>query len=286
MSRQLDHTRYYRPFIRCGLLTLLLITSGFAGEPPGAKPFPELKLETGTAFRTPSSVIIELNELPTDNKVNLPRMANGIPQVRWLGHGDDKPMKLHSEIEEWTVHLSDPPGEKPYRLELVTDAVPLAFDGTVIAEADKDGVITLPAKFAKTHGEKLRFEPQPHKNTVGYWTVEKDFAEWHLKVDKSAKYDVEIFQGCGKGHGGSDIEIRVGDQKVALQVQDTGHFQNFLWRSMGQLELPAGDDITLKLVAVNKAGGAVMDCREIRLIPSENKDPALRREGQKVEAQR
>ncbi|MEZ6128257.1 MAG: hypothetical protein R3C59_06225 [Planctomycetaceae bacterium] len=252
--------------------------------PSDAIAFPELKLDSGTAYRTAMSVIIELDELPKDNKVNLPRMANVIPLVRWLGQGDDKPMKLHSEIDVWTVHLSKPPGEKPFRLELVTDAAPLAFDGKVVAEADNDGVISLPAKFAKTHGEKLRFEPQPHKNTVGYWTVEKDFAEWHLKVDTAAKYDVEIFQGCGKGHGGSDIEVRVGDQKVGLQVQDTGHFQNFLWRSMGQIQLPAGDDIVLKLVAVKKAGGAVMDCREIRLIPSENKDPALRREGQKVEA--
>ncbi len=252
--------------------------------PPNAMAFPELKLDSGTAYRTATSVIIELDELPKDNKVNLPRMANVVALVQWLGQSEGKPMKLHSEIDVWTVHLSEPPGKKPYRLELVTDAVPLAFDGEVVAEADNDGVISLPAKFARTHGEKLRFEPQPHKNTVGYWTVEKDFAEWHLKVNAAAKYDVEIFQGCGKGHGGSDIEIRVGDQKVALQVQDTGHFQNFLWRSMGQLELPAGDDIVLKLVAVKKAGGAVMDCREIRLIPSENKDPALRREGQKVEA--
>lgn len=252
-------------------------------RPSGAKPFPELTLENGTAFRASASVIIELDELPQDKKLNLPRMANVIPQVRWLGR-DDEALKLHSEIDVWTVHLSEPPTGKPYRLELVTDAAPLAFAGKVIAKADSDGVISLPAKFAKTHGEKLRFEPQPHKNTVGYWTVASDYAEWHFQVDKAATYDVEIFQGCGKGHGGSDIEVRVADQKVTLQVQDTGHFQNFLWRSMGQISVPAGDDVVLKLVAVKKAGGAVMDCRAIRLIPSDNKDAALRFEGRESRA--
>lgn len=252
--------------------------------PDSAVPFPDLKLKTGTAYRTPRSVIIELKSLPADGKVVLPRMANVVQQVRWLGQTSPADMKLVSEIDEWIVHLSDPPQQLPLRLELVTDAAPLAFSGKVVAEADSLGVISLPAKFATTHGQKLRFEPQPHKNTVGYWVVENDFAEWHVKLDQPTTFDVEIFQGCGKGHGGSDIELQAGDQNVALQVQETGHFQNFLWRSMGQIRIPAGDDVVLKLLAVKKAGGAVMDCREIRLIPSDNTDPALRLEGQKVEA--
>ena len=270
--------------LRAILLIAIMAGSASAQLPADAKLFLELKLETGTAYSTPKSVIVELKEIPKDGKLNLPRMANVITEARWLGDDSSESMKLHSEIDEWTVHLKNVPAAKPMLLELVTDSVPLAFGGKVIARADKDGVITLPARFAKTHGEKLRFEPQPHKNTVGYWTVASDFAEWHLKTDKDGTYDVEIFQGCGKGHGGSDIEIRVGDQKVSLQVKDTGHFQNFLWRSMGQLRVPAGDDVTLKLVAVKKAGGAVMDCRAIRLIPAENKDPQLRFEGQEDRA--
>ena len=33
----------------------------------------------------------------------------------------------------------------------------------------KDGSITLPAATAEVHGVMLRYEPLPHKNTLGYW---------------------------------------------------------------------------------------------------------------------
>jgi hypothetical protein len=263
---------------------VLLSLTVQAELPLTAKPFPELKIEGGTAFQTATSVIVQLDHLPNDGKLNLPRLANVVSQVRWFGDTHHELMTLHSEIRTWTVHLKNPPHEQPLRVELVTDVVPLAFDGTVIASADEHGVISLPAKFATTHGEKLRFEPQLHKNTVGYWTVLTDFAEWRFNNDRSGLYEVEIFQGCGKGHGGSDIEVQIGDQNVAMTVKDTGHFQNFLWRSPGRIQIPAGQNVTLKLVAVSKAGVAVMDCREIRLIPAENNDPALRYAGQESRA--
>ncbi len=265
----------------CSILLALsvLIAHAVADMPPDAKPFPELNLEVGKAYAQPTSLIIELGKVPANRKLNLPRMANVVQQVRWLGETSEAAMKLHSEMTVWTIDLSEPPPGKGMFLELVLDAAPLAFTEKVVAAADTDGVIALPAKFATTHGEKLRFEPQPHKNTVGYWVVEKDFAEWHFASPKPESYDVEIFQGCGKGHGGSDIEVQIADQKVALQVLDTGHFQNFQWRSMGRIQVPAGDDVVLKLVAIKKAAGAVMDCREIRLIPVTNQDPKLRRSG-------
>ena len=244
--------------------------------PDDAKPLPELKLETGVAYSLGSSVIIELKEVPENGKLNLPRMANVVEKVRWLGDTSDAVMKLGSEITVWTVDLSEPPAGETRYLELVLDAVPLTFHGKVIAESDKHGVFVLPAKFATTFGEKLRFEPQPHKDTIGYWVNEKDYAEWHIKNASSGVYDVEIFQGCGKGQGGSDIELQVADQKTALTVLDTGHFQNFKWRKMGQIEIPAGDDVTVRLAAIRKAKNAVMDCREIRLIPAKNNDPSLR----------
>ncbi len=259
------------------LVHFLSLSAAVADLPSGAKPLPELKLETGVAYSLGTSVIIELKEVPENGKLNLPRMANVVEKVRWLGDTSDAVMKLGSEITVWTVDLSKPPAGETKYLELVLDAAPLTFSGKVIAESDKHGVFVLPAKFATTFGEKLRFEPQPHKNTIGYWVNEKDYAEWHIKNDSGGLYDVEIFQGCGQGQGGSDIELQVANQKTALTVLDTGHFQNFKWRKMGQLEIPAGDDVAVRLAAIRKAKNAVMDCREIRLIPARNTDPSLRR---------
>ena len=50
--------------------------------------------------------------------------------------------------------------------------------------ASPDGSITLPASTADVHGVMLRYEPLPHKNTVGYWVRPDDRASWEFDVKK------------------------------------------------------------------------------------------------------
>lgn len=130
----------------------------------------------------------------------------------------------------------------------------------------KDGTITIPAKSAEIHGVQLRYEPLPHKNTLGFWTNVDDWASFEFTVATPGEYALEILQGCGKGHGGSEVEFAVGDQAVTTTVKDTGGFQAFERRNIGKLILTAGRQ-TLTVKAKTKPGGAVMDLREIGLRP-------------------
>jgi arylsulfatase A len=258
-----------------------------AGQlPAGALEFPELELQFGTAYRHETSVVIVLESLPNGHQLIVPRMANVVERIRWIGGDATATMTLKPEINHWVVRLSPPPAGEKKLLVLDLDSSPKTFNDNVVAVENKDGVISLPAKFATVHGEKLRFEPQPHKNTVGYWAVEKDFAEWHCNVSHAGWFDVEILQGCGQGHGGSDVELRVADQRLSFKVQETGHFQNFRWRHLGQVQLQAADDVLLQLIPLKKVAGAVMDCREIRLVPVKNNDVSLRRTGLNVDGGR
>ncbi|MCP4174660.1 MAG: sulfatase-like hydrolase/transferase, partial [Fuerstiella sp.] len=254
--------------------------------PDGAKEFSELQLETGTAYQLSTSVIIVLDDVPDGKQLIIPRMANVVERIRWIGGEAAATMTLKPEIDHWVVRLTTPPAGDRKLLVLELDSAPTAFSRKVVAAENKHGVISLPAKFATVHGEKLRFEPQPHKNTVGYWAVEKDFAEWHCNIARAGRYDVEILQGCGTGHGGSDVELRVADQRMSFAVQETGHFQNFRWRHLGQVELKAADDVLLQLIPQRKVAGAVMDCREIRLVPVKKNDVSLRRTGLNADGSR
>ena len=226
------------------------------------------------------NLIVQLNEVPTNRKLTIPRLANVVQRISWIGDESDRTMTIHPEIDHWIVNLIHPApdGEKKL-LKLTLDTAPRVFDKSVAASADTNGVISLPAKFAKTYGEKLRFECQPHKNTVGYWAVEQDTAEWQVDVETAGSFEVEILQGCGKGHGGSDVDLMVGDSKLNFKVEETGHFQNFRWRHLGAIDLKEGAGQTLKLIAVHKKAVAVMDCREIRLVPSGSQLVKLRRTG-------
>jgi arylsulfatase A-like enzyme len=132
-----------------------------------------------------------------------------------------------------------------------------------------DGTITLPARTADIHGVQLRYEALPHKNTLGFWSWVGDSAAWEFAVTKPGTFAVEVLQGCGKGQGGSEVEVAVAGQTLRFTVEDTGHFQNFKAREIGRVTLAQAGRYTLMVTPKTKPGVAVMDLRAVRLKPIE-----------------
>jgi len=145
---------------------------------------------------------------------------------------------------------------------------------------DASGEISLHARDAITHSVMMRYEPATNKNCLGYWTNPKDWAEWEFAVTKPGMFDVEVWQGCGKGHGGSDVAVEVAGKSFAFVVEDTGHFQNFVPRRLGRVELAKAGTYDLAVKPRRKQAGAVMDIRQVRLVPvkaAAEVSPALKR---------
>jgi hypothetical protein len=131
-----------------------------------------------------------------------------------------------------------------------------------------DGTITLEARTAEVHGSQLRFEPLPHKNTLGFWVDVDDWASWEFTLTRPGTYAVEAWQGCGSGQGGSEVEFSVNGQTLPMTVDDTGHFQNFRARNLGTVKFDQPGRMVLTLRAKTKAKAAVMDLRQIVLRPT------------------
>jgi hypothetical protein len=136
----------------------------------------------------------------------------------------------------------------------------------------KDGTITVHARTARVVGEQLRFEPLPHKNTLGFWTNKDDIAIFEFTVDKSGTFTVEVLQGCGKGSGGAEVELLFGESgsvatAVPFTVKDTGGFQNFEAREVGTIKIEKPGRHTLIVKPKTKPGIAVMDLRQVVLKP-------------------
>jgi len=127
------------------------------------------------------------------------------------------------------------------------------------------GAAILHAKDAQVHGEKLRYEPEPHKDTLGYWVEPDDWAEWTFTAPAAGEYAVEILQGCGAGSGGAEVELRIGDQALSFIVEETGHFQRFVPRQVGAFQLSEPGPYTLTVRAKKKPNVAVMDLRRVTL---------------------
>lgn len=134
-------------------------------------------------------------------------------------------------------------------------------------EQDADGTVLLHSKDVTIHGKTVRYEPQPNKNTIGFWTKAEDWVSWTFTVSKPGTFTIEVLQGCGKGSGGSEVEVSIGDQKVTFIVEDTGHFQNFKPRDIGEFKLETAGQYTLNVKPLKKPGLAVMDLRQVLLKP-------------------
>lgn len=130
-----------------------------------------------------------------------------------------------------------------------------------------DGTITLRGMWGDAHGEQLRFEPLPHKNTFGFWTNKDDFITWEFEVTKPGTFTVELTQGCGKGSGGAEVELSVGESKTTHTVKDTGGWQAFEKIAAGKLTIEKAGRHTLTVRAKTKPGAAVMDLRQVVLTP-------------------
>ncbi len=146
-----------------------------------------------------------------------------------------------------------------------------ACEGTPPVQA-KDGSILLHAKDVTIKGVKLRWEPAEKKRTVGFWANEADRAMWEFTVKQAGTFDIEILQGCGKGHGGSVAAFRftgeaVKDGKHKVTIQDTGHWQNFIPRTIGRVTIEKPGQYQLMVTPIEKARGAVMDLRQVKLTP-------------------
>jgi lysophospholipase L1-like esterase len=133
---------------------------------------------------------------------------------------------------------------------------------------DSSGAITLLARDATTHGVMLRYEPATNKNCLGYWVNPNDWADWEFTVTQPGAFEIELWQGCGKGQGGSDAEIEVGGRKLGFVVAETGHFQDFVPRRLGFVSLLKPGTHSLAIRALRKKAAAVMDVQKVRLIPA------------------
>jgi lysophospholipase L1-like esterase len=145
---------------------------------------------------------------------------------------------------------------------------------------DGAGAIALKASQAITHSVTMRYEPAEVKNCLGYWVNPSDWAEWQFEVKTPGAYDLQVLQGCGKGNGGSDVEVFVdarepkafAPKRFEFVVEETGHFQIFLPRKVGTVDFAKPGLYTLAIKPKRKQASAIMDVRQVNLIPA-NENP-------------
>jgi len=233
------------------------------GAPTGGGP--------GAAIRVGDWKLIQHFEHGAHELYNL---RDGIGEETNLAEGmPEKVLELGKRLHEWQNSVK---AQWPtYNSEFKPPTVAQTSDGTILLHSGD----------AAIHGQQVRYEPQPHKNTVGYWTRVDDWVGWDFEVTRPGTFVVEVLQGCGKGSGGSEVELNIAPgssipktqssreapgpnvQTLEFTVQDTGHFQNFVAREIGRIHVSRPGRYTLSVKPKTKPGVAVMDLRQVVLKP-------------------
>lgn len=129
------------------------------------------------------------------------------------------------------------------------------------------GRIILHSSKSQAHGEKLHYEEIEAKNTLGFWVNAADWASWHFQVDQPGIYAIHIWQGCGPGSGDSEVEMKCAGQSSRFKVEETKGFQDFKEREIGLVTFDKAGPQSLEVRAISKPGLAVMDLRQVILMP-------------------
>jgi len=202
-----------------------------------------------------------------EKKLSIPRLCAPLKSMGWKGH-PKRELKFTPEIDHWVWTWSEAAEGDVIEVEL--DSEPMLLSELESIRPAADGTLMLPACFAKTFGEKLRYEPQWFKNTVGYWTGPKDYAEWSVTIAEPGQYAVAVLQGLGTGQRGSEaaLSLRQGDVvqgEIGFEPAETGHFQNFRWVHLGMIEVTEAGEYQVRIEPRKIAKAALMDVRGVHL---------------------
>jgi putative heme-binding domain-containing protein len=131
---------------------------------------------------------------------------------------------------------------------------------------DPAGVLRLRASAAEIHGDSLVFEPT--YGNLGYWQSANDTAVWTLDVPRGGEFEIWLdwARPGGAGDGPALMEVQVGELRLKLSVPPTGSWDVYRQERVGRIRLEGGT-VRMSMRAVPPLSGAVLDLREVRLVP-------------------
>ncbi len=127
------------------------------------------------------------------------------------------------------------------------------------------GVIELRASKCKVTGDRLEF--MADFDALGWWTSEKDRAEWTIVLDRPGNYQVEWDYSVSPEAAGNDWQMLInGESALEGKVASSGSWETFHTQGIGEVQLSAADNKVV-VRSKGKIDQALLDLRAIRFIP-------------------
>lgn len=168
-------------------------------------PEKDAKRSWGQIVADDKTLQFKVTLIPKNRKLDTPRFNNRLSSAWLKADNAKKPLKLVPQETTWDVFL--PKEIEAADADVILKLIEPVSISSVKVVQGKDGKVGLPAQLARTHGKLPLFEPQPHKNTIGYRANKQDWAEWSPEIRAPNDLELEAFQGCGKGQAEAQLSL-------------------------------------------------------------------------------
>jgi hypothetical protein len=134
---------------------------------------------------------------------------------------------------------------------------------------EKDGTLRLQAEKGRGIGPKIKYMPE--WKAYGWFTAE-DQIEWEVRVKKGG-YDVYLEWSVSDQEAGKPFVFKAGDQLLTGTVGPSGSWEDFKTVKIGHLKLRSGRQKMVFKPHSKFETGAILDLREIKLVPATPSNP-------------
>jgi peptidoglycan/xylan/chitin deacetylase (PgdA/CDA1 family) len=134
-------------------------------------------------------------------------------------------------------------------------------------KASPDGSLKLSAEKGKATGPEIKYMPE--WKAFGWFTA-LDQVEWEVEIPQAGEYDVFLEWSVSDEEAGKPYVFETGAEKLTGQVEKSGSWETFKSKNIGQVDLPEGIQKMAFKPGSNFKEGALLDLREIRLVPVES----------------
>ncbi len=280
----LGHAAFRAVIHQCAVA---LLAFGFVVPPSASADSPTvIRAPWGTIQLDPSTGWAELEldqplasiEMP-DSVPHVVRAVAGTPF--WSGKA--LAQQISQDGSQRTISLSsldssgaaDEP-ELPRRIALELAATSGVFP---------DGRIVLAASTAEVVGQRAKLESQPLNQRIGFWTDADERVRWTLSAKRPGRYRLLLTYSLqappatedagnpGSEIPGSEIEVRVNESALPVQLVPTNSWYRYESFHVGDVYLDRPGDHTVEIACVNKSGAAVMNLRALSWVPISEGEP-------------
>lgn len=136
---------------------------------------------------------------------------------------------------------------------------------------DQSKALRLRASNCEIYGNTLVFENQ--FRNLGYWQSENDRAVWDVEIPAAGSYDVWLDAASPGEKPAHQFRLEGGGSALVGAIPATGTWENYRQTKVGTVELPGGEH-RLVLRGVPPIQTAILDLREVRLVPAGSPAPA------------